>query len=678
MYRTRIAILYSLALTVITLGLHAQEKNLVQIKIFDQQMNAIESIGVSINGHDFMPITQTKASFHEILREDLPPKSVKVSKNDLEVESWNYTKGTLEIIVRKKQYSIINVTVETAAKKPVPHVAVIFSGSKVFNVVTGSNGEFQLPLALNEKSVSSEQFSIAGYRVRKIAGDQNSKTLTVEPVVQKKQPEIAATPSLFIDFDMNRLDSIRSLTVFYAVFKNFDMSSLEPDVRAKVDAKFNELIKNLQQSDTQQKFISRISDSSFVQNDVQNLLEQAKLENTLLDNFRGDFDAKLDIINQKLKGGTSNLKPTDREKLLDDLSMLESVLIQNEDKFYRNISDYRIILSSLRSSVSDIKVLEDKLTISEFKRLEEQQAFNRKIVLAVSAALVFGLLVIFLVVLSTRVQRQKKSLVIANLEVKTINENLEGLVFERSRQLVEAYQEMDIFLYRASHDLRAPICTIIGLCNLAVHMPDGDPELIRKISNTAIKMDGMLKKLRMISEVNHPNNYSPVLIRKKIGDIMRLFNRTIAENKVEVVIDSDESLSFYSYPDLIEIILYNLIENALFFSSMRKDIHPKIHIMASAERDQLFLSVYDNGIGIEEKIRIKLWDMFFVGNEMSKGNGLGLYIVLKTVQSLNGKIDLETEPNNFTRFSITIPVNTKVSSTLTRLGAPRELALTEN
>ena len=124
--------------------------------------------------------------------------------------------------------------------------------------------------------------------------------------------------------------------------------------------------------------MGRISDSSFVKNDVKNLLEQAKLENELLDNFRNDFDDKMKIINEKLSGGTSKLTADDREKLLTDLGTLETVLEQNEDKFYKNISDYRIILGSLKASFTDIKELEDKLSLSEMKRREEQQVFRTK------------------------------------------------------------------------------------------------------------------------------------------------------------------------------------------------------------------------------------------------------------------------------------------------------------
>ncbi|HEY5747278.1 MAG TPA: HAMP domain-containing sensor histidine kinase [Chryseolinea sp.] len=644
---------------------------MVQIKVFDQQMNAMTSLAVSINGKEFVTLEGKKATFHEISKEDLPPKFIKIDRPEWEAESWNYSRGTLEIIVRKKLYSIADIIVETGDRRPVPNAVVNFKGKTNINATTGLKGELQLPLALDEVITSSGQFSIAGYRVVKLSTAGKGGTLVVEALPKKEKPVIAVTPLALKDFDLNQLDSIRSLTVFYAVFKNYDMSGLDALTREKIDAKFYSLVGQLQQSGKQKVFIGKISDSSFVKNDVENLLAQAKYENTLLDNFRSDFDKKVRIINQKLAGGASTLKAAERKKLVDDLNLLEGVLEQNEDKFYKNISDYRIILSSLKSSFSDIQLLEEKLSFSEMKRREEQKAFRIKIFLTVSIAIVFGSLVVLLILLRARLEKQKKSLVKANDEVKRMNENLEFLVYERTELLIGAYQEMDIFLYRASHDLRAPLCTIIGLGNIAQQSPESTPELIGKISNTAVKMDGMLKKLRMMTEVNHPSNYSPVTLAKKIDTITGNFSRFIAEHDIEVIVDCREDTTFHSYPDLVEIILYNLIENALFFSSTCKDRRPRISIMGSLENDQVFISVYDNGIGMEEQIRVKLWDMFFVGNELSQGNGLGLYIVLKSVQSLNGKIDVQTEPGVYSRFSVTIPVNTNVTSPISRLGAPK-------
>ncbi|MEJ1240805.1 HAMP domain-containing sensor histidine kinase [Chryseolinea sp. T2] len=665
-----VALLFFCSLVGSATSLLAQETSMIQIKAFDQQMNAASNLSISINDGDFIPLADKKATFYEVPKSSLPPKSIRLSKQEWEVESWNFSKGTLEIIIRPKPYQIIKLAVQTANKRPLAGVAIEYFGRKNVKLTTDAAGSIELPIALDEQLTSNAQFAIEGYKVTRLISSSTGKVLLVEPQKQPgKRDGIAPSGT----FNTASLDSIESLTVFYSMLKAQNMSDLDEATRKRIDERFHELIGELQPRTRQNEFVSRISDSSFVKNDVENLLEQAKFESSMMDEFRQEFDDKIQVINKKLTGGTSALSATERENLLNDLGTLEEVLRRNEDKFYKNISDYRIILRSLKASFSDIKDLQDKLSASEIRRLEEQQEFRTKILLAVTTLTLFGALLIWSMLLRNRVMTQKKSLVRANDEIQRINENLEVLVFERSRQLVEAYKEMDIFLYRASHDLRAPICTIIGLCNLAMHDANGDDELVNKISNTAIKMDGLLKKLKMISEVNQPSNYSPVLLPAMIKKICNVFSRSITEHNIEVLVDNDASVHFYSYPDLIEIILYNLIENALFFSTLTRGRRPKIQVMASVEENNLFLSVYDNGVGIDDETRIKLWTMFFVGHEHSKGNGLGLYIVMKSVQTLNGKIDVETVAGSFTRFSVTIPINSKVTSAINRLNNTREL-----
>ena len=666
----KVVLLFFCFLSADTIPLWAQETNMIQIKAFDQEMNAASNISISINDGEFIPLADKKSTFYDIPKSALPPKSIKLNRPEWEVESWNFSKGTLEIIIRPKTYQVVKLSVQTLSKKPLVGITVEYFGRKNVKATTDAAGNIELPIALDEQLTSNAQFAVTGYKVVRLLSNTSAKVLVVEQQKQSDKPD-ASQPTR--NFDIATLDSIRSLTVFYSMLKTQNMSDLDEATRRRIDARFHELVGELQPRERKNEFVSRISDSSFVKNDVENLLEQAKLESSMMDEFRREFDDKIDVINKKLTGGTSSLTATERENLLDDLTTLEDVLRQNEDKFYKNISDYRIILRSLKASFSDIKDLQDKLSASEIRRLEEQQEFRTKILLAVTTLTLFGALLIWSMLLRNRVVSQKKSLVKANDEIQRINENLEVLVFERSRQLVEAYKEMDIFLYRASHDLRAPICTIIGLCNLAMHEANGNEELVNKISNTAIKMDGLLKKLKMISEVNQPSNYSPVVISNMIAKICSVFNRTISQHNIEVVIDDDATEHFFSYPDLIEIILYNLIENAMFFSTLTRGRRPKIQIMTSVQENNLFISVYDNGVGIDDETRIKLWTMFFVGHEHSKGNGLGLYIVMKSVQTLNGRIDLETDSGAFTRFSVSLPINTKVTSAINRLSNHREL-----
>jgi signal transduction histidine kinase len=246
---------------------------------------------------------------------------------------------------------------------------------------------------------------------------------------------------------------------------------------------------------------------------------------------------------------------------------------------------------------------------------------------------------------------------IAHAEVKRINENLENIVFERTKSLAEAHRELDTFLYRASHDLRSPVSSIIGLCNIALYLSDGETkELVMKVANTTEGMDKLLKKLSIISEINQPTNYSAIQLKEVVENVRDKFDKTIESLGVEFHSDCNDDVILHSYPNLVDVIITNLIENALFYSVMREPLHARVEFSAAIVDNHIQFSVYDNGIGVEEPIHHRLFDMFFKGNVDSKGNGLGLYIVQKSVQALEGNISVQSEPGRFTRFIVKLPL----------------------
>jgi hypothetical protein len=387
-YMKNIAIMWMLI--AINIVVQAQDKNLIQIKTFDQQLGPLTNIKVSINGKEYIAIDNKGGVFYEVAKEDLPPKSVKISDETLEAESWNYSKGILSIIIRKKSYKSLTITVQNADNKLIPNVAVNYRGIKNMDATTNAQGIFTLPLALNEESPRVHQFSITGYKILQLTPSKEGKALIVEMIRKNKNEghdNTIVSKELLEDFDMSQIDSIRSLTVFYAVFKNYEIASLPKEMKEKIDAKFHQLVRQLKTEEKGSRFIGKISDSSFVKTDVTNLLAQARYENELLDDLRSDFDRKIKIINEKLSGGAASLDQPTRDKLLEDLNILEQVLTENEDKFYKNLTSYKVILSSLKSSFFDIQNLEQKLEISESKRMEEQRAFRQKILIVVSIAL---------------------------------------------------------------------------------------------------------------------------------------------------------------------------------------------------------------------------------------------------------------------------------------------------
>jgi signal transduction histidine kinase len=244
-------------------------------------------------------------------------------------------------------------------------------------------------------------------------------------------------------------------------------------------------------------------------------------------------------------------------------------------------------------------------------------------------------------------------------EIKLMNRKLEDMVNERTERLVKANEELDLFLYRASHDLRRPVTSLIGLFELA-RLEFGKPagyELFNHMNTTAGNMDKMLRKLIMISEVNHEYTHpSEIDLSEIVDKILRQFRKTIQENNFEISVDIDTQTEFYSIPILLEIILFNLIENSLAFYNDLADETPKIAIRLHSFGNKFEIEVKDNGVGIPEEHIGKVLKMFYRGTLHSQGNGLGLYIVKKAVERLEGHIDIRSQENQGSTVKVILPI----------------------
>ena len=640
----------------------AQNKQMVQVKTFDQQLTAYKNIEISINNNDFFSVGSKGVAFVELADSDFPLKAIKVKDNKLEAASWNYSKGIIEIIIRTRSYDMLGVFVHNEHNMPLSNLKITFSGRTTTTAITNQDGRIEIPLALDEKINSHEQFAIRNFRVIMLQQIDGRTILKVEPVVEKTVEEPVAslkTPDYLKDFDLSRLDSIQSLTVFYSIFKSFPIKDMSEHAKKRIDAKFHQLVVQLQDSLKRSSGtdMGKISDSSFVDDDIKSLLSQATRESELLDLQRAEFDEKIAIIQNKLEDGLSTMDESTRAKLLSDLMKLEAILSQNENRFYKNQNDYRNIINSLKEKYFDITDLENRLSQSEAQRLEEQRAFRQKIFITLGILIVFAVMILMLIYFGDKLKKQKKELVSVNGEIKRINENLESLVAERTKLLEEANRELDTCLYRASHDLRSPVCSIIGLCNIALHLSNGESkELVERVVLTTETMDKLLKKLSIISEINQPTNFSSITMLDLIENVKADFAKTIQGQNINFTIDCPADLVMYSYPNLIETILSNLIENAFFFSVMKNPNNAKVQLTAAIRQDQIEISVQDNGIGVDNTISHRLFDMFFKGNEYSKGNGLGLYIVQKSVQALDGRIEVESIVGSFAKFVVYLPL----------------------
>ncbi len=253
------------------------------------------------------------------------------------------------------------------------------------------------------------------------------------------------------------------------------------------------------------------------------------------------------------------------------------------------------------------------------------------------------------------IQAQSEELRESNEVIRQLNEGLEQKVADRTRQLEQAYKELDTFFYRSSHDFRRPLTTFMGLAEVAkITVTDQNAlHLFEKVKETAVHLDRMLVKLQSISDVGAQQFiYKEVSIVLLLEAAVDAFREAIDRKKIRYQFNIQGIQTFYSYPAFLKIIIENLIENAVQFC---REHEATIDVIVRPYDGGLQLTIKDNGIGIELEYQDRVFDMFFRGSEHSKGNGLGLYIVKKAVEKLGGQLTFESVYDVGSTFTVWIP-----------------------
>jgi signal transduction histidine kinase len=225
--------------------------------------------------------------------------------------------------------------------------------------------------------------------------------------------------------------------------------------------------------------------------------------------------------------------------------------------------------------------------------------------------------------------------------------------------LQEANAELDTFLYRASHDIRRPITSLLGLAHLSrfAHTEQERNELFDKVVNTAATMDNMLTKLQKVYELNHPvSERYQISIRQAVPNAFAKFSRQLEKAGMAHSFRMDNSVSFETDENMLNVILHNLIENAIVFRKVAGPEKPHVWIDVEQLGNQIVLKCRDNGIGIESKYLDNIFESHFRGTELSTGIGLGLYLVKRATAALRGRIEVLSEYGVGTTFIVYLPV----------------------
>lgn len=241
-----------------------------------------------------------------------------------------------------------------------------------------------------------------------------------------------------------------------------------------------------------------------------------------------------------------------------------------------------------------------------------------------------------------------------NLIFGVVRDMTEAKTIEEELKLRNA--ELNTFVYKVSHDLRAPLSSIRGLVSLIkLDMPylTGN-EYLRMVENRIVKLDNFIRDIlshskNLNTEVRSERINFREVIDNCLNELAYLDNFHRIEKKVIV---SGED--FFSDPVRIYEIFRNMISNSIKY--INPYIEPNIiRVEVNIFPEQAQIMIIDNGLGIPIEHRVRIFEMFFKGSDKSDSSGIGLYIVQQAVKKLGGTIEVESETNKGTKFTIILP-----------------------
>ena len=266
-------------------------------------------------------------------------------------------------------------------------------------------------------------------------------------------------------------------------------------------------------------------------------------------------------------------------------------------------------------------------------------------------------------------------------ELKASNEKLEAKVSDRTKVLQEALTEIEKsraeliealkkekelnelksrFLSMASHEFRTPLTTILSSASIIPEYTTTDQHTKRmkhvdRIISAVNNMDDILSDFLSLSKIEEGKitaDFKSFNLKMLVDEVISEM-RGICKNDQEIIYKHTGEEVIKLDPKLTRNIIINLISNAVKFSEENK----KIYFKTIIDNKNIVIEIQDEGIGISKEDQMHLFERFFRGQNAIniQGTGLGLNIISKYLELMNGYIEIQSEINIGTTFKITFP-----------------------
>jgi signal transduction histidine kinase len=365
-------------------------------------------------------------------------------------------------------------------------------------------------------------------------------------------------------------------------------------------------------------------------------------------------------------------------KLISDFenaSLYQSKYIQLKDSIYSSqlIKNLARIQNTYEQR-ENIKTISEKDRILQLQNELIQRQQIQYIFIVIVTILATGLALVL--IWANRRQRihnaalndAQRVITEQNEKLMKTNEYLDHQVAEKTQDLfmtnealLQVNNELDNFIYRTSHDIRGPLVTLKGVCNVALLDVKDEVALdyLKKLDATSTKLNIILTRLLIVNKINlweleaSPINWFEII--KQIVDTEKI--NGIPPNMV-FEYDIDPNAQIISDRFLLMLVVENLIDNAIKFHNDSPRVVPFVKIKVQQQAgNQVKLSVIDNGIGVNPTDKDQIFHLFTRASDRSATGGIGLYLSKMAADRLGGKVVLADTSPGGSEFHLILPVD---------------------
>jgi len=330
--------------------------------------------------------------------------------------------------------------------------------------------------------------------------------------------------------------------------------------------------------------------------------------------------------------------------------ILKILTVRAEEQAYRSLEKLNNVNGQLIHRNTELLQLNRAMELHNEEMLRKQNEIKASRELLTEANLL--------------ISEQQEKLLNANVELaKMVKEKSTDLI-NTNEELVRHNNELRQFSYTVSHNLRGPVARLLGLTDLftkPISLQEKE-EIGRMINKSGHELDGVLKDLSLIIDIRN-DLYQ---VREKISFEVEL-TKTVSmlrdqiRPSYQIDVDFSEAPFVYSIRAMIQSILFNLLSNSIKYRNPENDLRITVKTTKNFNKD-VCLRVTDNGLGFNlHKQKENLFKLYKRFHTHVDGKGLGLYLVKTQVDTLGGKIEIESEINKGTTFQITLPTPRNVS-----------------